>query len=82
MEPLSRLKIELSQAVPEFQTAVRLRPDYTNARFNLGIALASLGRFDEAIPQFSEILRLKPDFTEARASLERCIALRNGGAGR
>ncbi len=66
----------MSQAIPEFQAAVRLNPDYVNARFNLGSALASAGRFDEAIQEFSEVLKLKPDFTEARRNLESCITLR------
>ena len=58
----------MSEAIPEFQTAVRLRPDYLNARFNLGSALAMLGRIDEANQQFAEVLRLKPDFKVGQAS--------------
>jgi len=47
-----------------------------NARFNLGIALARLGRLDEAIVQFSEAVRLKPDFAEARQALEHAMSPR------
>jgi tetratricopeptide (TPR) repeat protein len=46
------------------------------AHFNLGSALASLGRCDEAIGEFAEALRLNPALTEARTAIEYCKSVR------
>ena len=58
----------MQEAAREFEATVRLRPDDANARFNLGISLAKLGKLDDAIVQFSEAVRLKlrisPTLTE------------------
>jgi tetratricopeptide (TPR) repeat protein len=59
----------MNQAVAEFQAAIRYKPDYVGAHFNLGSALARLGRYDEAIAEFSEALLLNPDLTEARDAI-------------
>ena len=40
------------------------------ARFNLGIALARLGKAEDAAAQFSEAVKIKPEFAEARHALE------------
>ncbi|MGO8989658.1 MAG: tetratricopeptide repeat protein [bacterium] len=37
--------------------------------FNLGLALADLGRYPEAIAEYNESLRIKPDYAEAHYSL-------------
>ena len=63
------------EAIRAFQAALRLKPDYTEAHCNLGIALYRASRTDEAIRQFQEALRLRPDYGDARRNLE--IALRN-----
>ena len=60
----------------ELSATVRLRPEDVDARFNLGIALARLGRLDEAIAQLSEAVRIRPDFTEARQALEDAMSLK------
>ncbi len=59
----------LPEAIPHFTEALRLRPDYPQARVGLGSALASLGRLDEARAQFEEALRLRPDFADAHYNL-------------
>ena len=35
-----------------YETAVRLRPGFAEAHFNLAVALANLGQIDEAVRQF------------------------------
>ena len=57
-------------SLEEFTAAVRLDPEYANAQFNLGAALANSGRREEAVEHFSEALRIQPDFRRARESLE------------
>ena len=56
-------------AVRKYQELIQLRPDMIAARANLGLALASLGRFDEAIAQFSAALAKAPGDYELRANL-------------
>ena len=47
--------------------AIRLKPDYLEARFNYAQLLARvLNRPPEAVAQLDEILRQRPDFEPAR----------------
>lgn len=46
------------KALPLFQTALDLKPDYTLACFNIGRAMAALGQTMEAAEKFSESLSL------------------------
>jgi tetratricopeptide (TPR) repeat protein len=48
-------------AVSKYQELIRLHPEMTAARANLGIVLVSLGRFDEAIEQYRAALQQAPD---------------------
>jgi tetratricopeptide (TPR) repeat protein len=50
------------EAVAHFQAALRLRPDYADAHYNLGIALANQpGNMPEALRHFEAALKLRPD---------------------
>lgn len=44
--------------------AVDLSPEYSNARYFLGLALARLGKYKEAADQFEEILKFNPENVE------------------
>jgi protein O-mannosyl-transferase len=60
---LAELPGRLPDAITEYEAALRLKPDYVEAHYNLGNALAQLpGRAKDAIAQYEETLRLKPDF--------------------
>ena len=48
------------EAIDHYTEALRLRPDYVNARNNLGLTLAGLGRTADAMQQFAEVLKLAP----------------------
>jgi len=48
---------------------VRINPDYAEAHYNLGIALAKQGRSEEATREFSEASRIRPSYQEARQAL-------------
>jgi len=54
-----------------------LKPDYVEARYNLGSAYLNKRRIDEAITEFSEILRRQPDFAPARKGLAKAEQLRS-----
>ena len=45
--------------------AIRLKPDFTEAYYNRGIAKEGLGRYQDAIADFDEAIHLKSDFAEA-----------------
>jgi tetratricopeptide (TPR) repeat protein len=56
---------------------LQLKPGYTEAHYNLGVALATQGKLAEAIPHFDRVLQLKPNFAEAHLNL--AIALASDG---
>jgi tetratricopeptide (TPR) repeat protein len=63
------LRHEPAQAAPLLRTALALSPDYHEARYNLGLALAQLGQTDEALLQFGLVVRARPRDAEALYNL-------------
>jgi tetratricopeptide (TPR) repeat protein len=60
----------LDASIAHLEEAVRLKPDYSEARNNLGNALIKVpGRSAEAVSEFESALRLEPGLTQARANL-------------
>jgi Flp pilus assembly protein TadD len=57
-----------AEAIHQYQEAIRVRPDFARAHFNLGVALAGAGRLADAGQQFEAALRLKPDYAEAQTN--------------
>jgi tetratricopeptide (TPR) repeat protein len=51
---------EPARALTVFQDAVRMKPDYEQARYNEGLALEALERPEEAVGAFRESVRLDP----------------------
>jgi protein O-mannosyl-transferase len=54
---------------------VRIRPDYAEVYYNLGIVLENAGRVQEAIRHFEQALRINPGAIEARNKLARLRAV-------
>ena len=52
-------------AVAMFDEALRLRPSFAEARYNLAGALAALGRYGEAMESCRSVLELQPGLREA-----------------
>ena len=48
-----------------YEQAVYLRPNFSDAFYNWGIALSKLGRFEEAINKYEQAIQINPDFPEA-----------------
>jgi Flp pilus assembly protein TadD len=64
----------LEAAVAEFRTALHLRPNDGGIRFNLGTALAGLGKRAEAAHEFQQYLRLELDTPANRRWIEQAEA--------
>ena len=52
-------------AIAAFDSAIKLKPDYTEAYSNRGVAKADLGQLNAALADFDIAIRLKPDYAEA-----------------
>jgi CHAT domain-containing protein/tetratricopeptide (TPR) repeat protein len=68
---------DLIGAIASYDRALEFKPDFHEAWTNRGIALVSLGRYEEAIASFDQALEIKPDYHEAWHN--RGIALVNLG---
>ena len=53
--------------------AIKLKPTYAKAHYNLGIALFQKGEIKEAINHYRETLKLKPDLVVAQKNLEMAL---------
>jgi len=70
----------LDEAIGQAKEAVRLEPDFPEARSNLGLDLTEARRYPEAIAQLEAAVRLRPDLAGAHLNLGR--ALLAAGRGR
>jgi Flp pilus assembly protein TadD len=73
-------KGNVDEAIPHFQTALRIRPDYLEACYNLGTALLQNGRVDEAIVHYQKALQIKPDDADVRNNLGNAL-MQKGSVG-
>ncbi len=63
-----------SEAVPNYQHALRLNPNSSQAHHNLGMALRAQGQAEQAMAEFRAALRLQPDYESAEHHLANCLA--------
>ncbi|MGH7472403.1 MAG: tetratricopeptide repeat protein, partial [Candidatus Methylomirabilales bacterium] len=62
-------KGELDRAQEAFERALRLRPDYVEAHYDLARLQATRGAWDRAVAAFERVLELTPDFAQAYSEL-------------
>jgi len=68
---------DLPDAQAQFEIALRIRPDYAEAHYNLGKALALTGHLPEAIAEYQAALRYPPDYSKAQHEATVHISLGN-----
>jgi tetratricopeptide (TPR) repeat protein len=57
------------QAIESFRRAIKLKPDYALAHFNLAECLKQLGDTAAAVEEYQATLRCRPDYEPARSAL-------------
>lgn len=65
----------LSEAIDEFQAALRIKPDYADAHYNLGNALVKQGSLTKGIYHFSEALGRQPGNVKALNNMAATLVL-------
>lgn len=63
-----------AEAIPQYKLALKVRPDYSSARFNLANALAKTGKIDEAAENLRQILAANPRDPYAKQRLSELIS--------
>jgi tetratricopeptide (TPR) repeat protein len=66
---------KVDEAIPELESALRIRPAYVDAHVNLGRALLQKGRIADALLHLSEAIRANPGSAEAQTNLGVALAL-------
>ncbi len=66
-----------ADAIPEFESAIRLRPDDASYVENLGTAYLQKADFDSAIAQFQSALKLAPEDATAHYDLGLALKLKD-----
>jgi tetratricopeptide (TPR) repeat protein len=64
----------LPQAIEAFEHAIRLKPDYATAHYNLGVARAAMGETEGALQSYAEALRYDPDHAKTHNNLGSILA--------
>lgn len=67
----------INEGIAEYRGALRVQPNYPEAHFNLGAALAALhdpSLLDQAVGEYETALRLKPDYAEAYSNLGNALS--------
>jgi len=64
------------EALEEFRAALRVQPDYLNARYNLAMALANFGKLEEAIENFRIVAAAYPDSARLQQQLQELMTRR------
>ena len=65
----------IDKAIGCYEQALRIKPDFVEAHYNLGVTLEQMGCVEEAIGHYEEALRIKPDYAQARDGLARLRAV-------
>ena len=57
--------MQFDDAIDNYKKALKIKPDYAEAYYNMGIALKKKGDLEGAIVSYKHALEIKPDYAEA-----------------
>ena len=57
--------MQFDDAIDNYKQALKIKPDYAEAYYNMGIALKDKGDPEAAIDSYKQALKIKPDYAEA-----------------
>ena len=57
--------MQFDDAINNYKQALKIKPDYAEAYYNMGIALKDKGDPEAAIDSYKQALKIKPDYAEA-----------------
>jgi protein O-GlcNAc transferase len=56
-------------AIDCYKQALKIKPDYADAHYNMGVALKKKGKLDAAIESYKQALKIKPDYADAHYNM-------------
>ncbi len=56
------MELKIEEALESYNKSIEIKPDYQDAWYNKGVALADLGRHEEAIKALDKAIEIKPDY--------------------
>ncbi|MCX7426936.1 MAG: tetratricopeptide repeat protein [Planctomycetia bacterium] len=63
-----------AKAIEDYESALKIKPDYAEAHNGLGLVLAARGRADEATGHYQKAAALKPDYAEVHNNMGSLLA--------
>jgi len=57
--------MQFDDAIDSYKQALKIKPDYADAYYNMGVALNDKGNLEAAIDSYKQALKIKPDYAEA-----------------
>ena len=60
-------------AIDSYKQALKIKPDYADTYYNMGITLKDKGDLEAAIESYKQALKINPDYAEAKADLVKLL---------
>ena len=64
---------QLQDALDSYKHALRLKPDYAEAYYNMGVVYENQDQLQDALDSYKHALRLKPDYAKAYYQYGCCL---------
>lgn len=65
----ARIKKDFNRAIPYYEKALDIKPDYASAVQDLGLIYLELGQYDQSIESFKRLEALRPNDKKVKATL-------------
>jgi len=67
--------VDLDRAISHYKQALKIKPNYARANYNLGLALYEKGDYEASILHFRKALKINPEDTSVRNNLANVMVL-------